>query len=466
MFAKQTSFTSLNTRAPMPVVSRLKARVAVGGLIAAYLLILIVPVVAAWLQGLPPRNWQDELSSGLALCAFAGIQVEFLLSGRFRFISDHVGIDTTMRFHQLMARAITLAIFVHPFLYVTGPANYPTPWDTTRQTSVDFSAAVVFSGLIAWLALIVIVVLGVYREQRGGTYEAWRAGHGLGALIVAVFGTWHSLEAGRYSEHWFLTWFWLSMLGVAITTLGWVYLVKPLLQMQNPYVVQSVRQIADRTWELVISPKRGKLIEFEAGQFVWLNVGHCPFLMHENPFSITSAPSKSGTLEFVVKEVGDATRLFGKIAPGTLAFVDGPHGNMIVTDRSEVGIAFYAGGVGIAPILSILRELNEDGDLRPLLLLYGNRTAQQIVYAEELAAITKKLNFQVEYFLSEPHAAWIGRSGLIDHAALNDVFEDRDAREWLHVICGPLPMIEGVERSLLTRGVPASNIISERFYYD
>lgn len=442
------------------------SRAAVPGLATLYTAILVFPVAAAWLQGLPPRHWRDDLSSGLALCAFAGVMMEFLLSGRFRFVTSQIGIDTTMRVHQLMARTLTIALLLHPFLYVSGAPNYPMPWDTTRQESVAFGPTVVLTGLVAWLALIAIVIMGIFREQRGGSYEAWRASHGIGAAIVAVFGTLHTLEAGRYSQNPVLAWFWIALLAMAMLTLVWVYLAKPMGQRRNPYVVRSVRPIADRTWELVAVPERGDVISFEAGQFVWLNVGNSPFSLNENPFSIASAPTERDRLAFVIKEVGDFTRSLGNVEPGTSAFIDGAYGNMTIAGRGNAGIALYAGGVGIAPLLSILRDLRDRQDQRPLLLLYGNRCSDQIVYREELDAMTRQLDLRVEHFLTEPSPAWTGRSGLIDDAALGGIFQKQDPRKWLHVICGPLPMIESIEAALLRSGVPSRQIISERFYYD
>lgn len=436
------------------------------GLIALYFGLLVLPVVAAWLQDLPPRAWRDDLSSGLAMCAFAGILAEFVLSGRFRVISSHLGIDTTMRVHQLMARVLTVFVLVHPVLYVTRGPAYPMPWDTTRQLSLDFGLIAVSTGLVAWLALLALVLTGIFRNQQGASYEAWRASHGLGAAIVALFGTLHTLEAGRYSEHPFLRWFWLAMLAVALLSLVWIYLLKPLRQTRRPYAVRSVSKIGDRTWELTVAPIRGEALAFDAGQFVWLNVGHSPFSLNENPFSIASAPSTRDRLSFVIKEVGDFTRSLGDVSPGTRAFVDGPHGNMTLDGRTGAGIAFYAGGVGIAPILSILRELQAQGDQRPLVLMFGNRIAEQIVYPDELDEMTRSLDLKVAHFLSEPPAGWSGQTGMVDAAALHKMFEGRDASSWLHVICGPLPMIEKIEAALLARGVPDSQIISERFYYD
>lgn len=446
--------------------SRVMAGLTVPGLIALYLAILVLPVTAAWLQDLPPRPWRDDLSSALAMCAFAGIMMEFLLSGRFRFVSSHIGIDTTMRVHQLMARMLTLVVLIHPFLYVSSSPNYPMPWDTTRQASVDYGLTSVLTGLIAWLALLIVVIMGIFREQDSRSYEAWRASHGISATVVAIFGTFHALEAGRYSQYPFLAWFWIAMLAIAMFTLAWVYLIKPMWQRQNPYTVHSVRRIADRSWELVIAPVKGDVIPFKAGQFVWLNVGHSPFSLNENPFSIASAPTERDRLAFVIKEVGDFTRSLRNVEPGTAAFIDGPHGNMTISGQSGAGIMLYAGGVGIAPILSVLRDLRDRGDTRPLVLLYANRTAAQIVYREELNEMTRKLDLEVEYFLSEPPEGWDGRFGMINEAALKSVMESRDAGAYLHVICGPLPMIEGIEAALLACGVPGRQIISERFYYD
>ncbi len=435
-------------------------------LIALYLGFVLTPILLAWAQGLPPRKWQDELSSGLALSAFAGLLIEFVLSGRFRLVSGHIGIDTTMRFHQLMARSLTVFILMHPFLYVTPMMNDPLPWDTTAQHTLGLTMAAFSTGLIAWLALMLIVFFAIFREQTGGSYETWRLSHGIAAVMIAVFGMHHTIDAGRYSSDSTLAVFWFVLLTTAIFTLLWVYALKPCGQLRNPYSVQSVRSVALKTWELVVTPLEGDVIDFSAGQFVWLNVGHSPFSLHENPFSIASAPVSRNQISFVIKEVGDFTRSIGQIAPGTVAYVDGPHGNLTLKGRNGAGIALIAGGVGIAPLLGILRQLRHDRDKRPIVLLYGNRVHDQIVYAEELVKMQEVLNLRVEHVLGEQPRGWQGRSGIIDASTVRDILGRPDAENWLYFVCGPLPMIEGVESTLLSMGVSNRQIISERFYYD
>jgi len=265
-------------------------------LIILYAALLLAPLALAWAQGLPPRHWRDELSSALALVAFAGILIEFLLSGRFRTISGKIGIDATMRVHQLMARGFCLFLLVHPFLYASSMIGPSRPWDATSQQSLGLTPLTFGTGLAAWVILMVMVAFAIFRKQRSGTYEGWRAAHGIAAVPVAGLGAHHTLEAGRYSANPWLFWFWMALLALAAITLIWVYGVKRIKQLLNPYVVRAVRPAALKTWELEIAPRNGEAIDFNAGQFVWLNVGHSPFSLKENPFSIASAPSMRNQL--------------------------------------------------------------------------------------------------------------------------------------------------------------------------
>jgi len=460
------SSSDLTESPPQSAFRRFSPALPAGLLIAFYAAVLVAPLALAWAQGLPPRHWRDELSSALALVAFSGVLVEFLLSGRFRTISGRIGIDATMRVHQLMARAFCVFLLVHPFIYWTAMTGTPLPWDATGQKTLGLTPASFITGSAAWVILMVMVAFAIFREQRSGSYEGWRAAHGIAAVLVAGLGAHHTLEAGRYSADPMLAGFWVALLTIAAFTLLWVYLIKPAGQLRHPYAVRTVRSIADRTWELEIAPAKGEAIRFDAGQFVWLNVGHSPFSLRENPFSIASAPSSRNHLSFVIKEMGDFTSQIGAVMPGTRAYVDGPHGHLRIANSRAPGICLIAGGVGIAPILSIARELHANRDPRPVVLLYGNRTKAQIVGETELRAMQADIDLDVEFVLAEPPPGWEGRTGVIDENLLQTVVRRLDGTSWLYVICGPQAMIEAVEKTLLSLGVPGRDVISEQFYYD
>ena len=129
-------------------------------------------------------------------------------------------------------------------------------------------------------------------------------------------------------------------------------------------------------------------------------------------------------------------------------------------------MALIAGGVGIAPLIGILRQLRLDGDRRPAVLEYGNRIEDQIVHRDELEALEDENGTRIIHVLSEPPEGWTGRTGMIDANLIREVFADPATRDWVFVTCGPPGMMEVVEETLAEMGVPARQVLSERFSYD
>lgn len=434
-------------------------------LISIYLFVALLPLGLSWLGTRPPRSVWDELASGAGMLAFAIILVEFLLSGRFRAVSKRIGMDVTMRFHQLLARSALVLALIHPFLY-RAPFNPPYPWDVTRQLTLTDDFGAIATGILAWLLLPSLVLLAIFREHLDYRYEIWRLMHGLGGALIAGLLLHHTLNGGRYSQDPLLAGVWIGLFGIALTSLIFIYFLKPVLKYLKPWVVQSVRPVGLKAWEVTIAPRGHEGLRFQAGQFVWLNIGRRAASLNENPFSIASAPTSDGSLQFVVKELGDFTRTIGQTAPGTHAYVDGPHGHLVISGRSEPGIALIAGGVGIAPLLSILRQLHHDNDPRPTVLVYGNRVEEQIVYRDELEMLGREHGTKVVHALYEPPTNWTGHVGMCDRDLIRRIFNQPEMRKWLFVLCGPPVMMEVAEETLIGMGVPAHQILSERFSYE
>ena len=434
-------------------------------LLIIYLAVAASPLILAVAQGKTQRMLSDELAAGMALVAFAILIMEFVLSGRFRHISDGMGMDVTMRFHQLLARTALALIIVHPFIYRT-PIGFPLPWDTTGQHTLGLGGASLATGIVAWIVLPVLVLTAIYRSKLDWKYETWRLIHGLGALLVVLLGTHHAIAAGRYSADPLLASFWLALLGVALLSLVWVYAIKPLHQILHPYHVTSVRRAGPQKWEVVVEPDGHAGLEFAAGQFVWLNIGNSPFSLKENPYSISSSPHERPRIAFLIQEAGDFSSRLGDLKPGTRAYLDGPHGNLTLKDHPGKGIALIGVGVGIAPLLSILREMATSHDHRPVVVIYGNRQETDIVYRDELDKLDKRPGITIRYALTRPPAAWPGLKGRVDDACIRAQFAFPEAGDWLYVLCGPPAMMEAAEDTLISLGVPAARIISERFRYD
>lgn len=433
-------------------------------LIPLYLCAALLPLALAWLGAREARPFWDELASGAGLLAFSIILVDFVLSGRFQIVSRRIGMDVTMRIHQLLARTALVLALLHPFLYQS-PFNPARPWDPTRKETLTGDLESLTSGVLAWVLLGAFVALSIGRDRIGYRYETWRLMHGVGAALIAALTLHHTLHAGRYSADPALAATWIAMFFIAIATLVFVYLVRPLSQRRRPWRVREVKPLGLKTWGLTIEPVGHTGLDYTAGQFVWLNVGASPFSLDENPFSIASAPSSGASLDFIIKELGDSTSATGAVRPGERAYIDGPHGNLTVEHRREKGFAFIAGGVGVAPLLGILKELQLCADPRPSLLIYGNRVAEQIVAGDDLRQLWGAHGTEIRHVLSEPPPDWPGEIGLIDAALMRRLFRD-EMKDWLFVLCGPAAMMETVEDALIELGVPASQILSERFQYD
>ncbi|MEQ9327808.1 MAG: ferredoxin reductase family protein [Rhodospirillales bacterium] len=435
------------------------------GLYLVYLAVVLLPVILSWTGVRQQRGLLDESATAAGMLAFAILLVEFLLSGRFRTISGGVGMDVTMRWHQVLARAALLLAVLHPFLY-QAPFIPAYPWDDTRQLSLSRDSAALASGIAGWLLLIVLTVTAIGRNSLPYRYETWRLMHGIGALLLAALLLHHTLGAGRYSDDPVIAGVWIAYTGIAMASLLHVYLVKPLLHLRRPWQVSSVQPVALRTWELSLRPTGHAGVPYRAGEFAWIKVGRSAFSLAEKPFSIASAPGEGQDLRFLIKELGDFTGSLDRITPGTSAFVDGPHGNLTVAGRDEPGIALIAGGIGIAPMLGILRQLRLESDHRPTALVYGNRIAEQIVFPDELEAIGRDLGTEITHCLQEPADGWTGRQGMLDTDLIRELFDRPDRHGWLYVICGPGEMMDSVEAALKNLGIPRKQILLERFQYD
>lgn len=425
-----------------------------------YAAVLMAPLLVSWFLGLEPRPWRNELASGLGMLAYSIILLEFFLSGRFKRLSKSVGMDETMRLHQYMARVAVGFAVVHPLLYSGSPAGGVRPWDPSRQLTITTDFSSLATGIAAFLILPSLVVLAIGRNHFDYKYETWRLIHGLAAVALAALLFHHTIYAGRYGAQPAMTWLWGAMTAVAVGSLFWVYLVTPLRQKRAAWKVTSVARRTPKQWELTVTPDGHAGFDYAAGQFAWLNVGHSPFSLNENPFSISSGPAQGRSVSFLIKELGDFTRTLKEIKPGARAYVDGPYGNLFVDGRDEPGVALIAGGVGLAPLLGILRQMRLTDDPRDMKLIYGNRTEQQIACRDELGTD------DVVYVLSEPPDGWSGESGFIDGALLERVFTPDEFHNWVFVLCGPKAMLDVVEASLKARGVAPERLLLERFDYD
>ena len=130
--------------------------------------------------------------------------------------------------------------------------------------------------------------------------------------------------------------------------------------------------------------------------------------------------------------------------PGALAYVDGPFGHTSIDSFPDADRYFYvAGGIGVAPCISMLRTLADRGDRRPHTLVYGSADWDSATFREELAELASRIDLKVVHVLAHPPLGWLGETGTIGM----DLIERHLPRSGRRIcfVYGPGPLIDDVE---------------------
>lgn len=427
--------------------------------VGLYLLLVTAPLLALFLGPVPPgRGFWREFAVGLGFAGLSMMGFQFLLTGRFRRITSPYGIDVVYHFHRtvsliafafLTLHAVILAVQSPALLRLLDPFSGPG-WLT--------------AGSVGWLAFVAVIAASLWRQRLGLGYETWRVSHALLAVAAVGLSLGHVAGVGYYVRGPFNLGLWVGLAAGWAMALAYVRVVKPLGLLRRPYIVEEVVPERGRSWTLTLRPEGHPGLHFEPGQFAWLKVDRSPFGVREHPFSFSSSSLNRERLQITIKELGDFTSTVGALQPGARAYLDGPYGSFSVDRHPAPGYVFLAAGVGITPVVSILRSLADRCDRRPLVLFYASRTWEDVTFREELDRLCDRLALRVVHVLSRPGPEWHGECGHLSAEILARYLPaDRHACEYL--LCGPEAMQKAVKGMLEDLGLPLEQCQSETFNF-
>jgi propane monooxygenase reductase component len=222
--------------------------------------------------------------------------------------------------------------------------------------------------------------------------------------------------------------------------------------------VKSIEALTHDIHRLVLN---GAQMNFRPGQYVDIRI---PDSEDVRSFSMANLPG--GELEFMIKVYPDGrfSSLLseGQIAAGHQLEVTGPYG-VFTLRKTERPIVFIGGGAGMAPILSLLRQMADSGSERKAVYYYGARGPKDLFHLDELRELEQRLpNFRFVPALSDidDGVQWDGERGLITDvvAANEDELSEVDA-----YLCGPPPMVDAAIAMLDAKGVPESRVYYDKF---
>jgi len=432
-------------------------------LAAGYFLLVATPLALAVLAEEPVDLW-TELASAFGMVAAVILFLQLVSSGRFEFLSGRIGIDITMAFHKWMARLLVLFVIAHPLFFVlpVDPSRLNSAWN---HLAALLMAPSNLTGVVAFTLVLMIVVLGLLREQMPVSYEVWRASHGIMAVAATAATLMHLLWVGTYARSEPLRSYWIVLALVTLALALGVYTLRVWHMRSQDWEVSGIDKRADRLWEITLKSRSGKDLDHEAGQFAWVAFAPLRFPLFDHPFSIASAPGDKGEVRFLIGEAGDFTRGVGDLEIGTPAAIDGPHGSFTLADRKCGAVLLIAGGVGVAPILSMLADLANRGEKRPVRLIYAVRDAAALVDPSFFAPYLERLDSRAMILLDKEPSGPGQRQGPITRDHLVEALKGIDPQDTAVMICGPGGMMSAVCDCVTGLGVPPANIRYERFDY-
>ncbi|MFN7977272.1 MAG: iron-sulfur cluster-binding domain-containing protein [Vicinamibacterales bacterium] len=180
-------------------------------------------------------------------------------------------------------------------------------------------------------------------------------------------------------------------------------------------------------------------------------------------YSLSSAPAARGYLEISIRKQGRVSNALHALArPGSVLSVRAPAGAFTYPGGDDRPLVLFGGGIGITPLMSMLRHALLTEPTRPVTLLYSAKEMGEFAFRDELLTLTRRHDqLQVCFAVTRGVAPPDVYKGRIDEKlVLSSVPEIREA---VSMICGPQGMIDGVTAMLVGLGVPADQVRSERF---
>jgi ferredoxin-NADP reductase len=150
------------------------------------------------------------------------------------------------------------------------------------------------------------------------------------------------------------------------------------------------------------------------------------------------------------------------LTPGSEIKFAGPTGNFVLHEDVNTPAVFIAGGIGVTPFYSMIRDCAARQPNRHITLFYGNQTAKDGAYLDELATLQQQMpNFKLVNALAAPDADWQGETGYITHTMLRKYVVDLASP--IYYICGSPSMVTTLQETLLEMGIEQERIKVEDF---
>jgi ferredoxin-NADP reductase/Fe-S-cluster-containing hydrogenase component 2 len=239
------------------------------------------------------------------------------------------------------------------------------------------------------------------------------------------------------------------------------------IRWRGKFTLTEVESVTHNVKTFRFKTADGRQVPFDylPGQFLTLHIAPNG-IPTKRSYTIAATPTWRDRIEITVKreDHGLVSRwLHDELRPGDEVEIEAPNGTFVFSGNEAESIVLIGGGVGITPMMSVVRYLTDTRWSGKIYLILGFRAPRDFIFREELATLqARNPNLSVAVTMSHPgFEPWPGPVGHIDAALLASAVADIQSRR-AH-ICGPPSMMEATKATLLMLGVPIAQIKTEAF---
>lgn len=382
------------------------------------------------------------------LIGFLFLSVLIISGDTARFFDRFFGMDRIIKFQRKFSLIISVFLISHPLFFILSGGNYLT------YIIPDFAVPPLAFGIISLYIFIVIIVCSVLYKRI--SYQIWQYIHIL-TYVLFFSAFYHALNIGSDTGNVFVK----SIFGVLLIVLIMSSIYRIYYKVKHSEFKYHVKEIKWETHDtFTLRLKQNKKLFFKPGQFCFLRINKNK-LYARHPFTISSSPNED-TLDFTMKITGRFTKTASQLKEGEEVIVDGPFGIFTIKDEKK-DLVFIAGGVGITPFASMIKERLHSKEQQNITLLYGSKTKEDIIFRKELDEVKEEWFKNVYVLSNEEIPEKDQEQGRVTIEILKKYV--KDVNNSLFYLCGPEPMKVEIIKILKNIGVRNENIRIESFFW-
>lgn len=441
------------------------------------LIYLISPLTLTYMMAVLNPGLYGSMKSITALLlgmtAYTWLGWQFIFSSRPKWLEKVLGLDFLLRLHGIMALFIILFGFLHGQIK---ESMYPESFTTQIG-----SFSIILMIVISIFSVLIMVQTKLHhlpwikkihdflKNKHILTYESTKKLHNL-FVVVMLLVVMHVLLAIK-SQNSFMI-FSIIMMPFLLAISHYMYhkVVKPWINsgLTLKAVSLKIHEISGGQEIFEVKLKSNQSLQYAPGQFAYFKFKKGASY-EEHPFTISSAPQDK-EIGITFKTLGDFTKAVNTSILAHPIYIDGPYGMFSYKAHpNEKSLVMLAAGIGITPMLSMIKSLQYEASEMPVHLIWQLRYSSDAFAQNELNDLLSTMhNFRVTIYLSKENELTESYSGIHyknGKADLTEIIKHQEKHDTGYYICGPGSYMDACKKNLIKHKISTKHIHMEKFSF-